>query len=92
MIGIGTAFTYHFNRFIHGKCLVFHKNTNQLRNNHGWMRVIDLDDCMLIHLTKIILLLLHLMKNQLCRITYHEILLINTEQIARLIRIIRIKE
>ena len=92
MISVCTGFSYNLDRLINCKCLLLNKDTDQFRNDHGRMRIVDLDDCMIIHLTEIKLLLLHLSQDQLSCITYHKVLLINTEQVSCLIRIIRIKE
>ena len=53
---------------------------------------IDLDNSMLIHLVKIIAILFHFLNDQLCTITYHKILLINSKLLSCFIRIIRIQE
>ena len=85
MVGISTGLAHHFNSLIHGKCLFLYQDPYQLRNHHGRMGIIDLDHGMLIHLAQIVLLFLHLAQDQLGRIGYHEILLINTKQVTSLV-------
>ena len=92
MVRVGAGFAYYLNRLVHRKCLFLDKNTNQLRDHHGRMCIINLNHRMLIELMKIVFLLLHLLQNQMCRIGYHEVLLINAKKVTRFIRIIRVKE
>ena len=67
-----------------------YQDTDQLRNNHGRMGIVDLDDRIIVHLSyRFVLLFLHLHQDQLCSVADHEILLINTKQAAGFIGIIR---
>ena len=92
MVCISTSLTYYFNSFIHRKCFFIHKDTNQLRNYHRRMGIINLDNRMVIHFAQIIFLFLHFTQNELCRIAYHKILLVNTQKVPRFIGIIRVQE
>ena len=79
MVCVGTGFAHHFNRFIYGKGFLLHQDTDQFRDDHGRVRVINLDYRMLIQLAQIIMLLPHLLQNELGRIAHHKILLVNTQ-------------
>ena len=92
MIGVGAGTAHHADCLIHGKCLVLHQNPDQLRNDHGRMGIVDLNDRELIQMAQVIMLLLHFLQNELRGIAHHKILLINAQQISRLIGIIRIEE
>ena len=92
VIGVGAGLTYHLDCLIHGKSLFLHQNADQLRYDHGRMGVIDLDHRMVVHFSEIVFLFLHLVQDQLGGVAYHKILLIDTQKVARLIRIIRIQE
>ena len=91
VIGIRAGLLYDLNRLIEVD-LFLNKKTDQLRNNHRRMCIIDLDRHMLMKLSEIISLFFTLADNVLCCIGDHKILLINTEQISCLIAVIRIEE
>ncbi len=90
MIGVGACLAYYFDGFVHRKRLIIYKDANQLRYHHRRMGIVDLDYGMLIHFAEIIFLLFHFLQNQLSGIAHHKILLVDTKQIARFVRIIRI--
>ena len=92
MVGICAGFAHNFDRFIHGKRLFIHQNPDQFGNDHRRVRIVDLDYRMIIHGTQIVLLLLHLFQDQLGRIAHHKVLLINAQQITRLVGVIRIQK
>ena len=92
MICVCTGFSDHFDGLIHGKSFLLYQNSDQFRNYHGWMGIIDLDHCVVIHFAQIKFVFLHFPQDQLCGVTYHKVLLIDTKQIAGFIRIIRIQE
>ena len=91
VIGICAGLLYDLNRLIEVD-LFLNKKTDQLRNNHRRMCIIDLDRHMLMKLSEIISLFFTLADDILCCIGNHKILLINTEQISCLVAVIRIEE
>ena len=46
-------------RLVHRERLLIHQNTDQLRDYHGRVGVVDLDHRVIIHFAKVILFLLH---------------------------------
>ena len=68
------------------------KKTDQLRNYHTRMCIIDLDHCVISKVMKIAAFCSCLIQDQLCCIAYHEILLINTKLSSCVITVIRIQE
>ena len=91
MVGIRTGSAYRINGLIHGKSSLF-KQTNQFRNHHRRMCVINLNHYMFVKFMQIISLLLAFPQNQLCAAAYHKVLLINTQFTACIIRIIRVQK
>ena len=77
MICISTGSAYNIDGRIHIHSLCNEK-TDQLRNDHGRMCIINLDHCIFIQIIQITSFLLTLVKNQLRRITYHKILLVDS--------------
>ena len=51
---------HHINCLVHIEPFLFCQNTNQFRNDHCRMGIVDLDHCMVIHLVKIVAIVLHL--------------------------------
>ena len=52
------------------------QQTDQLRNDHGRMGIVDLDHNVIIQLVQIVALLLALHEDKLCAVADHEILLV----------------
>ena len=92
MVCISAGLADNLNCLVHGKCLLIHQNTDQLRNYHRRMGIVNLNYRMLIHLTQIVLFFFHFFQNQLRRVAYHEILLVNTQKISRLVRVVGIQK
>ena len=91
MIGICAGLLYDLNRLIEVD-LFLNKKTDQLRNNHRRMCIIDLDRHMLMKLSEIISLFFTLADDILCRTGNHKVLLINSKNTTCLITVIRIEE
>ena len=91
MIGVRTGFGNNVNRLIHGDATLC-QQPDQFRDNHGRMSIVDLDNSIVIEVMEVGASLHTLVQNQLRTAAYHEILLINTELSAFLIRIIRVEE
>ena len=53
MVGVSTCLADYIDRFIDRKCLFIYQNTDQFRNDHCRMRIIDLDHRIFVHLTQI---------------------------------------
>ena len=91
VVGVCAGLAYNFNCFIHGEAFEL-EQTNKFRNHHGRMGVVDLDCNMLVEVVQIKALVLHLLQDQLCTAAYHEVLLIDTQLTACIIRVIRVEE
>ena len=78
MICVSTYIGYNLCCFIKGDTL-FHQQTDQFRNHHRRMCVIDLNGSIVCKVMQIRAFLLCLCKDQLCTICNHEILLIDTK-------------
>ncbi len=82
---------YDFSSFIKGDS-TFCQETDQFRNDHTWVSIVDLDDCVVLQGHADCSLSLLLVKNELCSIGYHEVLLEDTEFTSVIIAVIRIQE
>jgi len=91
VVGIGTGLLGYRNGIVHGKPTL-HEQTDQLRNDHGRMRIIDLDHGIIRQIIQVRSTLYALFQNQLSAIADHKILLIDTQFTAVIIAVIRIKE
>ena len=72
--------------------MALHKQPDQLRDHHGRMGVVDLDRHMLVKPAKLISLLLTFLQDQLRPVGHHEILLIDPQEISRLVAVVRVEE
>ena len=68
------------------------KQTDKLWDNHTWMRIIDLNHCIISQIMEVASSGRCFIQNPLCCITYHKVLLINAKLPAILITVIRIQE
>ena len=68
------------------------EETDKLRNYHTRMCIVDLDHCVIGKVMKIAAFCCCLIQDQLCRIAYHEVLLIDTKLSSCIIAVIRIQE
>ena len=68
------------------------EKTDKFRNYHTRMCIVDLDHCIIGKVMKIAAFCCCLIQNQLCRIAYHEVLLIDTKLSSCVIAVIRIQE
>ena len=91
VVGVGAGPGYHINGFIHIHS-PFHQKTDQLRNDHGGMGVIDLDYCVIRQIRKNAAFGGTLIQNQAGGIAYHKILLVNAQLATGLIAVIRIEK
>ena len=89
MVCICAGLTYNINRRIHVHPFRY-KQANQLRYDHGWMCVVDLDYCVVEQIIKVTSLRLTLIDNESCGIAYHEILLVDTKLSSIFVTVIRI--
>ena len=92
MVRVSTGLSHHIDRRVHVEAFFLGKQTNQFRNHHRWMGIVDLDGHMFMEAIQIISFLLSLFQDELSRVAHHKILLINTQQLSALIAVIRIKE
>ena len=92
VVGVCAGLAHYRNGLIHAKRLFLHQDTNQLRDHHGRMGIVDLDHRMFIHFTEVIFLFFHFTQDKLCRIRYHKILLVDAQKVPRFIRIIRVQK
>ena len=92
MVRISTGPAHDLYRIVYCESLIPGEQPDELRYHHGRMRVVDLYGYMLVHLIEIVACLLHLLDDELCSVGHHEVLLIDTQEVAGLVRIIRIQE
>ena len=90
MVGIRAGATYDINGFIHGEAFLSGEDTDQLRDNHSRMGIVDLDCRVLIQLVQITASCQRLIDDELCRIADHKILLVYTQDASLVIRIVRV--
>ena len=91
MIGIRTHMRNDLCRFL--KCnSPFTKQTDKLWDNHAWMRIIDLNHCIISQIMEVASSGSCFIQNPLRRIAYHKVLLIDTKFPSILITVIRIQE
>ena len=72
--------------------MLFRQNTDKLRDNHGWMRIVNLNNRILRQIMQIASTRNCFLHNKLGSIGNHKVLLIYTKQLAIPIGIIRIQE
>ena len=91
MIRVGAGLRYDSDRLIHLDAAHL-QLTDQLRNDHGRVRIIDLNRHIFVKSVQIHASLVRFADDQLCRIAYHEILLIDTKHLTCAVAVIRIEE
>ena len=91
VVGVGTGFFHYLDSVIHGQTLK-NKQTDQLRNHHGGVRVVDLDHSILVQIVKVAALCGAFIQNHLGCCADHEVLLVNTQLSSLFITVIRIQE
>jgi len=91
VVGVSTGLAYNIDGFLHGKASLL-QQTDQLRNDHGRMSIVDLDHNVIIQLMQIVALLLALHQDELCAVADHEILLVDTKQLSGTVAVIRVEE
>ncbi len=91
VIGIGTGLCDNLNCLIHGQTARGQK-TDQLRNYHGRMGVVNLHSDILIQLMNVYSSFVRFLQNQLRSIAYHKVLLIYTQNSSVPVTVVRIQE
>ena len=91
MVGIAAYLADNLNCFFLFNALCF-QSSDQFRNDHGRMGIVDLYSCVVIEIMKIGALGPGFFQNQLGRIGTHEVFLIYTQNTAGIITVIRIQE
>ena len=91
VIGICAHSGYNTDCIVHLDTTVDQK-TDQLRDHHCRMGIIDLNNRIIRQIIQVASLCHCLIQNQLCRIADHEILLINTKHLSLHIAVIRIQK
>ena len=91
MVGISAHMRYDLTSFLKFDSALC-KKTDQLRNYHTRMCIIDLDHCVISKVMKIAAFCCCLIQDQLCCIANHEILLINTKLSSCVIAVIWIQK
>ena len=92
VVCVGACLSHHINGCVHIEALLGCQNTDQLRDHHGRMGVVDLDAHMLVEVIQVHASLLRLFQNELGRVADHEVLLIDTQKLSRLVAVIRVEE
>ena len=91
VVGVGAGLFHHFDGLVHGKVSLL-EQTDQLRDHHGRMGVVDLDHHILVQMVQILALVLAFLQDQLRRVADHKILLVDPQQLSLLIAVIGIQE
>ena len=91
MIGVRARICRNFNGLVQFDSFL-HQKTDQFRNDHRRMGVVDLNGYILCQIMEIRSPLLCFIQDQLCRIADHEILLIYAQQTAIFVTVIRVQE
>ena len=91
VIGVGAGLSHHIHRCIRIEASRL-QQTDQLRNHHGGMGIVDLDTYMLMQVIQVHPSLLRFRKDELSRVAHHEILLIDSQKLSGLIAVIGIQE
>ena len=68
------------------------EDPDELRDNHGRVRIVDLDDGILVEVVQVGSTCNGIVDEELCRVRHHEVLLIDTKEPACLIGVVRIEE
>ena len=92
MIRVCTGSAHHINCLIHIKAFILCENADQLRNHHRRMGIINLYHSIIREVIQITSLGTCLINNQLGSIAYHEILLVNAQQLSLIVTVIRIQK
>ena len=92
MVRIGAGTGHYFDRLHKGQSLIVSQDADQLRDDQRRMRIVDLDDRIVVHPSQVAFARFHLAKDLLRRAAYQKILLIQAKDLPRLIGIIRIYE
>ena len=91
MVCVSTYFGYDLSSFIKVDSALC-QETDQFRNHHTWVSIVDLDHCIVCKVMQVAALLCCLVQDELSGIGYHEILLEDTELTSVIITVIRIQE
>ena len=91
VIGVSAGLCDNLDCLIHGQTARGQK-TDQLRNHHRRVGIVDLHSNILVQLMKINSSFVRFLQNQLCSIAYHKILLIHTQDSSVPVAVVRIQE
>jgi len=91
MVGVCTGFADYADRLIQSKSSLL-KQTDQFRNYHGRVGIVDLDHHMLIQVMQVITFLVAFLQDQLRAVADHEILLVDTQKLSGAVTVVRIQE
>ena len=91
MVSVRTGLADYMDCLIQSKSSLL-KQTDQFRDYHGRMGIVDLDHHMLIQVMQVIAFLIALLQDQLCAVADHEILLVDTQKLSGAVTVVRIQE
>ena len=91
MVCVSTYFGYDLSSFIKVDSALC-QETDQFRNDHTWVSIVDLDHCIVCKVMQVAAFLCCFVQDELSGIGYHEILLEDTELTSVIIAVIRIQE
>ena len=91
MVCVSTYFGYNLSSFVEVDSALC-QETDQFRNDHTWVSIVDLDHCVVCKVMKVAAFLCRFVQDELSGIGYHEILLEDTELTSVIITVIRIQE
>ncbi len=91
MVGIGAGLRHNGNGLVHVDAVLLHE-ADKLRDNHGRMGVVNLDNRVLVQIPQGIALLGKFLNNKLCAGAHHEILLVHSQKPAGPVAVVGIQE
>ena len=92
VVGVGAGAAYHLDGLIHFHSVLCSQEPDELRNHHGGVSVIDLDHGVVRQIVEIGALGRCLLEDQLGGAAHHEILLVNPQDAALIVAVVRIEE
>ena len=92
VVGVGAGAAHHLDGLVHFHSMLCGQKPDELRNHHGGMGVINLDHGVVWQIMKSGALGRCLLEDQLGGAAHHEILLVNPQDAALIVAVVRIEE
>ena len=92
VVGVGAGAADHVDGIVHFQAVLGGEQADQLRNHHGGMGVVDLDDRVVGQVVVVAALGGRFLQDQAGRVGHHEILLVNAQHPSGAVAVVRIEE